>query len=170
MATYNKFTNNWQDEHGNFLGLVNTDTSTLPEDLQVEEFTGLGLTPFSDIFQKRHLGSILTGSDSTLGLATPKTSMFSGLSNLKLSDVSKGLSALTGVADAYTTYKKYGLAKDIYKTEKKALAANLANQAKTINNDYMNSAKVGLAMSNLSDEEKAKVLADTEKKFVKGTL
>lgn len=94
----------------------------------------------------------------------------SGLANLDFGNISKGLSALTGLANAYTSYKNYGLSKDIYKTEKKALATNLANQAKTINNDYMNSAKVGLAMSNLSDEEKAKVLADTEKKFVKGTL
>lgn len=167
---YNTITNSWEDENGNFLGLVNTDTSTLPEDLQVKEFTGLGYTPFSSTFQQKPLGSILTESNNTLGLSVPKKNMFSGLSNLKLSDVSKGLSALTGLANAYTSYKNYGLAKDIYKTEKKALATDLANQAKTINNDYMNSAKVGLAMSNLSDEEKAKVLADTEKKFVKGTL
>jgi hypothetical protein len=166
---YNKFTNSWQDENGNSLGLVNTDTNTLPMGLQYDS-TGLGYTPFSDVFQQRPMGTILTESNNTLGLSVPKTSMFSGLSNLNLSDVSTGLSALTGLANAYTSFKNYGLSKDIYKTEKKALATNLANQAKTINNDYTNSAKVGLAMSNLSDEEKAKVLADTEKKFVKGTL
>ena len=41
---YNKFTNSWQYDDGNFLGLVNTDTSTLPSDLQYDS-TGLGFTP-----------------------------------------------------------------------------------------------------------------------------
>ena len=67
-----------------------------------------------------------------------------------LENISKSISALSGLANAFTAFKNYGLANKQFNFEKQAYNTNLANQTQMINNDYINRAKIGLALSGMS--------------------
>lgn len=63
-----------------------------------------------------------------------------------LAGIAGGLQALSGLANAYMSYKNYGLAKDQFNFQKGLANRNLANQAKVINNAYDNAAQVAAGM------------------------
>ena len=90
-----------------------------------------------------------------------------------------GLQALSGLANAYTGYKNYQLAKQQFGFEKAAMNRNIANQAKIINNAYDNAAQVAAGMVGAKDnagnygmtnqEVVDKYAANAEKKHVDGS-
>lgn len=59
----------------------------------------------------------------------------------------QGLQALSGLANAYTGYKNYGLAKDMFGFEKAATNRNIANQAQLVNNEIQNAGEVGMGLA-----------------------
>ena len=83
-----------------------------------------------------------------------------GDKGFKLEDLEslfKGASALSGLANAFTAYKNYGLANKQFDFEKQAYNTNLANQTQMINNDYINRAKIGLALSGMPTTDNTKL-------------
>lgn len=69
-----------------------------------------------------------------------------GWNTQTLAGIAGGLQALSGLANAYMSYKNYGLAKDQFNFQKGLANRNLANQAKVINNAYDNAAQVAAGM------------------------
>ena len=71
-----------------------------------------------------------------------------------LQGIGSTLQGVGGLANAYLGYKQYGLAKDAFDFQKKAFNRNIENQGKTLNNEIASRARVGLAMTDMSPEEK----------------
>lgn len=84
-------------------------------------------------------GGILSG-------AKPDNGGLFGLSNNTLAGIGLGLQGLSGLANAFMSYKNYKLAKNQWRFQKNLANRNLANQAKTVNNAYDNAAQVAAGM------------------------
>lgn len=94
-------------------------------------------------------------------------SWFSGLASPTWQGIGSTLQGIGGLANAYMGYKQYGLAKDAFGFQKKAFNRNIENQGKTLNNEIASRARVGLAMTDMSPEEKvAKLNSIIEKRSV----
>jgi len=82
------------------------------------------------------------------------------------------LSALGGLANAYTGLQQLDLAKDEFGFNKALAQRNLANQADLINEQRLNAANVGLALAGdtLTDEQKNAKRANVTANNVSGTV
>ena len=120
------------------------------------------------------------GNYTTKNLATGETqgrwgdTTINGDSSGTLNGLSTGLQgiqALSGLANAYTGLKGLGLAEDQFAFSKAGANKDVANQAKLINNNILNSAQVSnaLAGNTLSDTQKTAALATAKSKYVDGS-
>lgn len=117
-------------------------------------------------------GQLLDSNKNVIGSMklNPNTSSF-GTGSL-FGNVGGALQGLGALANAYTGYKNYQLAKDQFGFEKTLAQTNLANQADLINEQRGKAADVGLALagSSMSDADKQAARDKITAANVKGTI
>lgn len=132
-----------------------------------------GMTDNSGI-QSSGLGSILRSNNTTVSIPTNTSNSTSGLfgNSGLFGSVGGALQGLGALANAYTGYKNYQLAKDQFGFEKALAQTNLANQADLINEQRSKASDVGLALagSSMSDADKQAARDKITAANVKGTI
>lgn len=131
----------------------------------IPDTEGLGIA--LDTFASDGLG--LLSNRGTIDLSSLGGDPSKGFQLPDFKTIFEGMSALSGLAEAFTAYKNYGLANKKFNYEKQAYNTNLANQTQMINNDYINRAKIGLALSG-ADTSNDAALTESAKRLVKDQL
>jgi hypothetical protein len=112
-------------------------------------------------------GLSTTNNGEWVGSVATPSAGFGGITG---SGLAQGAQALAGLGQAYVGYKNYGLAKDMFNTQKATTNRNIANQASEYNTGIQNAGDVGMSLAGatMDDNSRAAYQAKLDSRKISG--